>query len=140
MKNILSIKRLKKIYHDLDGEVCAIGDISLDIHDKELISIVGPSGCGKTSLLSVLSNLESKSDGTISFYKDDIKLGYMLQKDALFPWKTILENCLIGLEINHTLNEKTKARVIRLLNTYGLGEFMDKYPDSLSGGMKQRTL
>ena len=91
-------------------------------------------------MLSVLSNLESKSDGTISFYKDDIKLGYMLQKDALFPWKTILENCLIGLEINHTLNEKTKARVIRLLNTYGLGEFMDKYPDSLSGGMKQRTL
>lgn len=139
MKNILSIKHLKKIYHDLDGEVCAIGDISLDIHDKELISIVGPSGCGKTSLLSVLSNLESKSDGTISFYKDDIKLGYMLQKDALFPWKTILENCLIGLEINHTLDEKTKARVIRLLNTYGLGEFMDKYPDSLSGGMKQRV-
>lgn len=139
MKNILSIKHLKKIYHDLDGEVCAIGDISLDIHDKELVSIVGPSGCGKTSLLSVLSDLESKSDGTISFYKDDIKLGYMLQKDALFPWKTILENCLIGLEINHTLDKKTKARVIRLLNTYGLGEFMDKYPDSLSGGMKQRV-
>lgn len=139
MKNILSIEHLKKIYHDLDGEMCAIGDINLDVHDKELISIVGPSGCGKTSLLSVLSNLESKSDGTISFYKDDIKLGYMLQKDALFPWKTILENCLIGLEINHTLNEETKKRVIRLLNTYGLGEFMDKYPDSLSGGMKQRV-
>lgn len=139
MKNILSIEHLKKIYHDLDGEMCAIGDISLDVHDKELISIVGPSGCGKTSLLSVLSNLESKSDGMISFYKDDIKLGYMLQKDALFPWKTILENCLIGLEINHTLNEETKKRVIRLLNTYGLGEFMDKYPDSLSGGMKQRV-
>lgn len=139
MKNILSIEHLKKIYHDLDGEMCAIGDINLDVRDKELISIVGPSGCGKTSLLSVLSNLESKSDGTISFYKDDIKLGYMLQKDALFPWKTILENCLIGLEINHTLNEETKKRVIRLLNTYGLGEFMDKYPDSLSGGMKQRV-
>lgn len=137
---ILSIKNLKKIYHDLDGEVCAIDDISLDVYDKELISIVGPSGCGKTSLLSILSNLESKSGGDISFHKDDIKVGYMLQKDALFPWKTILENCLIGLEINHTLNDQTKSRVIKLLNTYGLSEFINKYPDSLSGGMKQRVV
>ena len=63
----------------------------------------------------------------------------MLQKDALFPWKTVLDNCLIGLEITHTLNNETKKRVIKLLNTYGLGEFINKYPDSLSGGMKQRV-
>lgn len=139
MKPLLSIKNLKKIYHDLDGEVCAIGDVSIDVYDKELISIVGPSGCGKTSLLSILSNLEEKSDGIISFNKDNVKLGYMLQKDALFPWKTVLDNCLIGLEITHTLNDETKERVIKLLNTYGLGEFINKYPDSLSGGMKQRV-
>lgn len=139
METILSIKNLKKNYHDIDGEVCAIGDINLDIYDKELISIVGPSGCGKTSLLSILSNLEKKSGGTLSFNKENVKLGYMLQKDALFPWKTILENCLIGLEINHTLNDTTRNRVIKLLNTYGLGEFISKYPDSLSGGMKQRV-
>lgn len=136
---ILSIKNLKKIYHDIDGEVCAIGDINLDIYDKELVSIVGPSGCGKTSLLSILSNLENKSNGTISFDKENINLGYMLQKDALFPWKTILDNCLIGLKLNHTLNDDTKNHVIELLNTYGLGEFIHKYPDSLSGGMKQRV-
>ena len=136
---ILSIKNLKKIYHDIDGEVCAIGDINLDIYDKELVSIVGPSGCGKTSLLSILSNLENKSNGTISFDKENIKLGYMLQKDALFPWKTILDNCLIGLKLNHTLNDDTKNHVIELLNTYGLGEFIHKYPDSLYGGMKQRV-
>lgn len=139
MKTLLSIKNLKKIYHDLDGEVYAIGDVSIDVYDKELISIVGPSGCGKTSLLSILSNLEEKSDGIISFNKDNVKLGYMLQKDALFPWKTVLDNCLIGLEITHTLNNETKERVIKLLNTYGLGEFINKYPDSLSGGMKQRV-
>lgn len=139
MKTLLSIKNLKKIYHDLDGEVCAIGDVSIDVYDKELISIVGPSGCGKTSLLSILSNLEEKSDGIISFNKNNVKLGYMLQKDALFPWKTVLDNCLIGLEITHTLNNETKERVIKLLNTYGLGEFINKYPDSLSGGMKQRV-
>ena len=139
METILSIKNLKKNYHDIDGEVCAIGDINLDIYDKELVSIVGPSGCGKTSLLSILSNLEKKSGGTLSFNKENVKLGYMLQKDALFPWKTILENCLIGLEINHTLNDTTRNRVIKLLSTYGLGEFINKYPDSLSGGMKQRV-
>ena len=137
---ILSIKNLKKIYHDIDGEVCAIGDINLDIYDKELVSIVGPSGCGKTSLLSILSNLENKSNGTISFDKENIKLGYMLQKDALFPWKTILDNCLIGLKLNHTLNDDTKNHVIELLNTHGLGDFIHNYPDSLSGGMKQRVL
>ena len=140
MKPILRIQNLKKVYHDLDGEVCAIGDINLDIYPKEIVSIVGPSGCGKTSLLSILSNLESKTDGDIIFNKDNIKIGYMLQKDALFPWKTVLDNCLIGLEINHTLNDKTKNKVVELLNTYGLGEFINKYPDSLSGGMKQRVV
>jgi len=139
MKPILKIQHLKKNYHDLDGEINAVLDVSLDIYPKEIVSIVGPSGCGKTSLLSILSNLESKTDGEIIFNKDNIKLGYMLQKDALFPWKTILENCLIGLEINHTLNDKTRNRVIELLNTYGLGEFINKYPNSLSGGMKQRV-
>lgn len=139
MKPILKIQHLKKNYHDLDGEVCAVGDISFDVYPKEIVSIVGPSGCGKTSLLSILSNLESKTGGKILFDKDNIKLGYMLQKDALFPWKTILDNCLVGLEINHTLSNETKDRVIELLNTYGLGDFINKYPDSLSGGMKQRV-
>lgn len=139
MKPILKINKLKKVYHDIDGEVTAIDDISLDVYEKELLSIVGPSGCGKTSLLSILSKLEDKSGGTISFEKDKIVMGYMLQKDALFPWRTILENCLIGLEINHTLCDKTKKRVIDLLNTYGLGEFINKYPSSLSGGMRQRV-
>lgn len=136
---ILSIKNLKKYYHDLDGETLAIKNITLDIYPKEWVSIVGPSGCGKTSLLSILSNLEKASDGNINFNNKNIKIGYMLQKDALFPWRTVLENCLIGLEINHTLNEETKNRVINLLNTYGLGDFINKYPDSLSGGMRQRV-
>ena len=138
MKSILKIEKLKKNYHDVDGEIKAIDNISLDIYDKEWISIVGPSGCGKTSLLSILSNLENKSDGNIIFKDNNIKLGYMLQKDALFPWKTILDNCLIGLDITNSLNKESKTRVINLLNTYGLSEFINKYPDSLSGGMKQR--
>ena len=133
----LSLQHIYKIY---PGDVTAVKDFNLEIEDKEFIVFVGPSGCGKTSLLSILSNLENKSNGTISFDKENIKLGYMLQKDALFPWKTILDNCLIGLKLNHTLNDDTKNHVIELLNTYGLGEFIHKYPDSLSGGMKQRVL
>lgn len=139
MKPLLSIRKLKKNYQDLDGEVEALGGIDLDVYEGEILSIVGPSGCGKTSLLSILSNLENKSDGNVKFQNETIKIGYMLQKDALFPWRTILENCLLGLEIQHSLTEESKKRVIELLKTYGLSEFMDKYPSSLSGGMRQRV-
>ena len=92
MKKILTIDEVKKIYHDTSGEIVAIDNISLDIYDKELVAIVGPSGCGKTSLLSILSNLEEKSAGKITFHKENIRMGYMLQKDALFPWRTILKS------------------------------------------------
>lgn len=136
--DILKIKHLKKVYHDKKSEIIAIDDISLDIGDKEFISIVGPSGCGKSTLLSILSNLEKPSSGTISF-KHGLKIGYMLQKDSLFPWRTVLDNCLISLELSNNLNENTKQHVLKLLNTYGLKDFIYKYPSSLSGGMRQRV-
>lgn len=135
---ILEISNLKKIYHDKNSEITAIDNISLLIKDKEFVSIVGPSGCGKSTLLSILSGLEEKSCGDILLDKN-LKVGYMLQKDSLFPWRTILENCLVGLEVTNTLNDTSKKRVIRLLETYGLKDFMNKYPDSLSGGMRQRV-
>ena len=135
---ILRIRNLKKNYHDLSSETVAIKDINLDVYSKEWISIVGPSGCGKTTLLSILANLEKPSEGKLIIDKK-IKIGYMLQKDALFPWKTVYENCLLGLEINHNLNEESKKKVLSLLNAYGLSDFMDKYPNSLSGGMRQRV-
>ena len=77
--------------------------------------------------------------GDINWNKNNIVIGYMLQTDSLFPWRTILDNALIGLEINGQLTKDNKDYVINLLKTYGLGEFMDKYPDSLSGGMRQRV-
>ena len=136
---ILKIKNLKKNYHDLDGEIPAIKNITLNIYPKEWVSIVGPSGCGKTTLLSILANLEKASDGLLEFSNPNIRIGYMLQKDALFPWKTVYENCLIGLEIKHELTDENKQKVLNMLNTYGLSEFINKYPSSLSGGMKQRV-
>lgn len=139
MKKILEIKNLKKYYHDKESETLAIKDLSLNVYENEFISIVGTSGCGKSTLLSILANLENKSDGEIIFHKNNLKIGYMLQKDSLFPWRTVLENCLIGPEIENTLTEEKRKRVITLLEKYGLKEFINKYPSSLSGGMKQRV-
>ena len=139
MKNkILTIKNLSKSYHDKKGEIKALEDINIDIEEKEFISIVGPSGCGKSTILSILSNLEEKSTGEIKKDKD-LTIGYMLQTDSLFFWRTILDNCLIGLEVTNKLTEENKNYVSQLLKTYGLYEFKDKYPSSLSGGMRQRV-
>lgn len=136
---ILSIKGLKKSYHDRKSEMVALEDIDLDVYEKEFISIVGPSGCGKSTILSILSLLEDKSGGRVDM-KDNITVGYMLQDDSLFSWRTILDNCLIGLEVIGKLNDESKKYVLKLLKTYGLYEFKDKYPSSLSGGMRQRVL
>ena len=139
MNKLLEIKNLKKYYHDELNETLAIDNINLDIYDNEFISVVGPSGCGKSTLLSILAGLEKESNGTIKFNKDNFTIGYMLQKDSLFPWRNILDNCLIGLEIKNELTDKKKEKVISLLEKYGLKDFIYKYPNSLSGGMRQRV-
>ena len=109
--------------------------ISFELNNNEFVAIVGPSGCGKSTILNILANLDNKSDGEI-IINDNIKLGYMLQQDALFNWKTVLDNCLLGLEINKMDN---KDYVLKLLNTYGLKDFINSYPNNLSGGMRQRV-
>ena len=140
MKDILlKVRGLKKMYHNVQGETLAIKDVSFDVKKKEILSIVGPSGCGKSTILSILTNLEEKSDGEIIFLENE-NIGYILQNDSLFPWLTILDNCLIGLEINGTKNDVNVKRVWELLEKYGLLEFINKYPDSLSGGMRQMVL
>lgn len=135
---LLKIDQLSKNYHTKNNEIKAIEDLSFDVYDNEILAIVGPSGCGKSTLLSILANLENKTSGTIN-YRSNYKIGYMLQTDSLFPWLTVLENTLIGLDI---LNIKTKENInnaINLLNNYGLKDFINSYPSNLSGGMKQRV-
>lgn len=138
MKKILKIKNLKKAYHTKDSEILAVDNFSFDLYEGEFVAIVGPSGCGKSTILSVLSGLENKSEGEIDF-KENLKLGYMLQEDCLFNWRTILDNCLLGLEINYQINNANKEYVLNLLKTYGLNDFIYSYPTSLSGGMRQRV-
>ncbi len=138
MNSILKIKNLKKTYHNKDGETLAVKNFTFNLNEGEFIAIVGPSGCGKSTILSILAGIDDKSSGNIKI-EDNKKIGYMLQLDSLFNFRTVLDNCLLGLEINKELNDENKKYVIDLLNTYGLKDFMYKYPNELSGGMRQRV-
>ena len=138
MNKILKIKNLSKKYYSKKGELFAIDDLSLDVEKGEYLAIVGPSGCGKSTLLNIIGGIDQKSSGIIEISKN-IRIGYMLQQDCLFPWLTILDNCLLGLKISGKLNQDNIDYVKELLQTYGLGQFMNEYPTSLSGGMRQRV-
>ncbi len=134
---LLSIKNIKKNYHS-SNEIEAIKDFSLDVYKNDFISIVGPSGCGKSTLLSILAGLEKESCGKIEF-SSNLKIGYMLQTDCLLEFRTVLDNCLLGLEINNTKTVENINYVKELLNKYGLKDFINSYPKDLSGGMRQRV-
>ena len=138
LNNILELKNIRKIYHSKDGETLALDNVNLKVLDEEFISIIGPSGCGKSTLLGIVAGIVSKSGGEI-IVPNDFKIGYMLQDDCLFPKRTVLENAVLGLEIKGLLNDESRKRVVDLLTKYGLGDFINSYPDSLSGGMKQRV-
>lgn len=136
---LVEIKNIKKIYHTNNNEILALKDITFEINSGDFIAIVGPSGCGKSTILSILCGLEDKSDGEI-IKPDNLKLGFMFQKDTLFDWMTIMDNCLLGIKISKNLNKDTIKHCEDLLKSYGLYEFKDSYPNELSGGMRQRVV
>ena len=139
MNNILKICNLSKTYITKLGCVEALKNVNLDINEGEIFGVIGNSGCGKSTLLSILSKLDKETSGSIECRKNNYVVGYMLQNDALFPWLTILDNATLGLKIKGIKNKESVKYTKKLLETYGLGEFMYKYPNSLSGGMKQRV-
>lgn len=144
MQKGLVLENISKTYQDDTGEVLAIKDFSYKFTQGDFISIVGPSGCGKSTLLSIIAGLDTPSSGYVFLDGKDItglgdNIGYMLQKDYLLDWRTVYKNVLFGLEIKNMLNEDTKNYALKLLKTYGLKDFIDKYPSQLSGGMKQRV-
>ena len=139
MNNILKIKNLCKTYITKFGCVEALKDVNLDIKNEEIIGIIGNSGCGKSTLLSILAKLDKETSGEIIGIKKDYVVGYMMQNDALFPWLNILDNATLGLKIKRIKTKENIEYTKKLLETYGLKDFMYKYPNSLSGGMKQRV-
>ena len=131
-------------YHELSGETKALENISFTVNPGEFIAIVGPSDCGKSTLLSIIAGLLIPKEGNISLNGAPIasaksRIGYMLQKDHLFEWRTVLSNVLLGLEIRKNVTAETRGKALELLKTYGLEEFSNAKPSQLSGGMRQRA-
>ncbi len=141
MAEVVTLKNLSKFYHTPSGETEALRDINFSVAEKEFISIIGPSGCGKSTVLSIIANLEKPSGGEIKINSTNGKqsIGYMLQQDHLFPWLTVRQNALLGLDIRKEKTKESEDRVDKLLKQYGLYNFKNKYPLELSGGMRQRA-
>ena len=137
--SILKVKGLSKNYLTKKKVIRAIDNINLEISNDEFIVLVGPSGCGKSTILSIIGNLENKSGGRIEFEKKDIIIGYMFQEDALLPWLTVFDNCILGLKVQNKITEQNIKYVKFLLRKYGLSNFEKCYPKELSGGMRQRV-
>ncbi len=137
--NILTINNLSKTYYNKEKELLVLDNINFTIKENSITAIVGPSGCGKSTILNIIGGLEDKTKGNILFNKNKNKIGYMFQTDSLFPWLTILDNCLIGLKIKKELTKNNIDYVKKLLNNYGLKDFINSYPNNLSGGMRQRV-
>ena len=140
----LRIEKISQKYQAENGEVEALEEISFTVDDGEFISIVGPSGCGKSTLLSIVAGLDRPTGGAVYLDGEKVtgispRIGYMLQKDQLLPWRTIWKNVTLGLEIRHELTPENLEYTRHLLDSYGLLEFQEKYPAQLSGGMRQRA-
>lgn len=136
MKEVLKVQNISKKYQAANGEVEALTNVSFSINEGEFVSLIGPSGCGKSTMLSIIAGLEEKTSGEIII---DGEIGYMLQKDSLLEWLTIYKNVMFGLEIRKLKTTENVQYVDNLLKKYGLYEFKDKYPNQLSGGMRQRA-
>ena len=144
MQNVLEVKKLSKKYQSKENEILAIDNVNFSIKEGEFVSIIGPSGCGKSTLLSAIAGLIPKTDGEIYIDGEKIsgitdKMGYMLQRDCLLEWRTILNNVLFGLEIKGKITKESREYAEKLLKKYDLYDFKDKYPNELSGGMRQRV-
>ncbi len=137
MKEVLKFERVEMRYHTKNGETVAVKDLSFSVKQGEFLAVVGPSGCGKTTLLSLAAGLLKPSAGKIE--NGGVTFGYMLQKDELFPWRTIEKNVFLPLEIQRRNTPERRQKVLSLAEKYGLKDFLKSFPRELSGGMRQRA-
>ncbi|QED49050.1 ABC transporter ATP-binding protein [Cytobacillus dafuensis] len=142
--DFLNVQGIHHTYFTKNSATTALTDVSIAVEEGEFVSFLGPSGCGKTTLLSIIAGLLQPTEGTVilegkKVEKTGQSIGYMLQQDYLFPWKTIEENILLGLKISNQLDSTKKAYALTLLEQMGLKGVESQFPKQLSGGMRQRV-
>ncbi|QCR31670.1 ABC transporter ATP-binding protein [Lysinibacillus sp. SGAir0095] len=143
--SFLSVSNIHHTYFSKEAASEALHDINLTINKGEFVSFIGPSGCGKTTLLSIIAGLFEPTSGSVKIENQEVygnsnlSIGYMLQQDYLFPWKTIEENITLGLKLLKDEKQKYGNVASSLLRDVGLPPVEKKYPRELSGGMRQRV-
>ncbi len=136
----LSVERLSQRF----GKVLALSPTDLEVRSGEFVAIVGPSGCGKSTLFNVIAGIIAPTEGRVLVDGAEVtghadNVGYMLQKDLLLPWRTVLDNIVLGATLKGRATHAQRAEGYALATRYGLGEFVNHYPAALSGGMRQRV-
>jgi ABC-type nitrate/sulfonate/bicarbonate transport system ATPase subunit len=126
------------------GETQALAPTNLDIQPGEFVSVVGPSGCGKSTMFNIIAGVLTPSEGKVRIDGRDVTgrsghVGYMLQKDLLLPWRTVIDNIVLGAILKGGASKAERAEGVALARRYGLGDFINHYPSALSGGMRQRV-
>jgi NitT/TauT family transport system ATP-binding protein len=125
-------------------DLIALGEVSFDLREHEILAVVGPSGCGKTTIFNIIAGLIEPTQGSVHVQEKLVQgatgqVGYMLQKDMLLPWRTVIENVILGLEVRGVSDKVAREKAMQLIEAYGLKGFENNRPATLSGGMRQRV-
>jgi len=140
----LSVQGVSKVYRNGKRSLEALASIDLTVAVGEFVTVIGPSGCGKSTLFNIVAGVEKPTSGIVAIDEDASavragKTGYMPQQPLLLPWRTVEENIMLGLDVRHVPRKKAQAEAQELLKRFGLAEFAQNYPSTLSGGMRQRV-
>ena len=141
---MIEVEKISKSFPAENGERKVLDNISFQANTGEFVSIIGPSGCGKSTLLHIIAGIDQANNGIIKIDGDEKakrlgNVGYMQQKDLLFPWRTVLDNVILGLELKGIARPVARQRALEHMEEFGLKGFENQYPFVLSGGMRQRA-
>jgi NitT/TauT family transport system ATP-binding protein len=140
----LGLRGVTKSFAGRHGATAVLAGLEFDVLERDFVSIIGPSGCGKTTVFNIIAGLLDPDAGTLTYRGAPVaslrgRVGYMMQKDLLFPWRTVLQNVLLGLELRGVAAREARETARAYLSDFGLSGSENAYPQTLSGGMRQRV-